>query len=97
MGIAKLTFDWNDLDGDGLVAPYDRIPLSTNGIRRRDYDPDNFDPDNPSSFISPNQYDKDLKSPRTDELILGAEYEIAPDFTLGMNLTYREKDRVGPP
>lgn len=94
VGIAKLSFDWEDLNGNGLVDPYDPEAEENEWDPEAGYDPYNFDPENPSAFVTPNKYDKDLKSPRTDELILGAEYELAPDFTIGANLTYREKDRI---
>ncbi|HEX9944326.1 MAG TPA: TonB-dependent receptor [Thermoanaerobaculia bacterium] len=36
-----------------------------------------------------NQIDSDLSAPKTDELLLGVEHALLPEFVVGLNLTYR--------
>ena len=40
--------------------------------------------------LQSNGVDSDLKAPLTDELLLGAEHALRPDFVVGFNLTYRK-------
>jgi hypothetical protein len=53
----------------------------------------NVDPANPDEFTRINQINPDLKAPIVDEFILGAEYEVMRNFTVGANLTWRERDK----
>ena len=50
----------------------------------------NIDPCNPGAPTNPNRTDADLKSPTTDEFILGAEKEVFPGLALSVNGTYRK-------
>ncbi|MEO8504286.1 MAG: carboxypeptidase regulatory-like domain-containing protein [Acidobacteriota bacterium] len=42
------------------------------------------------SFASINHVSSNLKAPTTDELLLSAEHALLPEFTVGVNLTYRK-------
>jgi hypothetical protein len=48
----------------------------------------NYDPRNGGLLVS-NQFDPDFTAPVTDELLLGVEHALRPEFVLGLNLTYR--------
>ena len=38
-----------------------------------------------------NEIDSDLKAPKVDELVIGAEWAINPEFTIGLSSTFRER------
>ena len=40
--------------------------------------------------LQSNAVDPDLKAPLTDELLLGVEHGLRPDFVVGLNLSYRK-------
>jgi carboxypeptidase family protein len=40
--------------------------------------------------LQSNAVDPDLNAPLTDELLLGAEHALLPDFVVGLNLSYRK-------
>jgi hypothetical protein len=48
-----------------------------------------LDPHKSTSAISLYRWDKNLKAPHTDEIILGAEHELMSDLSFGVNATYR--------
>jgi hypothetical protein len=50
---------------------------------------DNFDPANPDSLESPNVVDPHYTAPVTDELIVGVERELMPDFAIGASYIFR--------
>jgi hypothetical protein len=54
----------------------------------------NIDPCDTAAASSAFQIDRNLKAPKVDEFILGAEYEVMKDFTIGGNFTFRQKDRL---
>jgi hypothetical protein len=41
-------------------------------------------------LLQSNALDPDLKAPTTDELLLGVEHALLPEFVIGVNLTYRK-------
>ncbi len=49
----------------------------------------NIDPDNPSSLITPNLNDPNLKPSMTDELTFGIEHGLTANSALGVTLTWR--------
>ncbi|MGH9458743.1 MAG: hypothetical protein ACRD2J_14015, partial [Thermoanaerobaculia bacterium] len=49
-------------------------------------------PDDPTAAIVSSRFDPDLEAQTTDEIILGVEREILPQFTVGLNYTHREVD-----
>lgn len=81
---SSITYPWDDLNGDNLVQLSELGPdiLATS----------NFDPGAPSAVSSPDEIDPNLEAPQVDELIFGAEYEVMRNFTVGANLTLRQRD-----
>ena len=78
-------FAWTDLNGDNLVSTDELDGYPTDGILWFG----GFDPWNPTSFESVNGADPHLKVERTDELLLGIEREVFPDFSLSGTVTLR--------
>jgi hypothetical protein len=80
--VSEMDLPWADLNGDG-------------NVQRNEIDPDtvywtrNFNPDNPGSLESPNQRDPNLTAPANDEVIIGMERELIPDFSFGVNYIYK--------
>ncbi len=75
-------FSGTDLNHNGILDPNEP----------RDFIPDDsvgFDPNNPTALSSPNQIDPDLKAVVTDELLLGIDHSLLPEFVVGVNVTYR--------
>ncbi len=79
---SELDVPWTDLNGDQFVQANE---VDTSTILYLD----NFDPDNPSSLVSPNVVDPDYTAPATDELIVGVERELIPNFAVGASYIYR--------
>ena len=48
-----------------------------------------FDPAHPERFETVNSVDPSLDPPMTDELVLGVEHALMPEFVIGLNATYR--------
>ena len=91
MGTAEIDYPWTDgLGGnpvDNLVQ-LGEIDLTTVLFAG------NIDPSNPLGTEPVNFISTDLEAPTVDEFILGYEIEIAKDFTLGLNLTSRNRDNT---
>ncbi|HEX7679789.1 MAG TPA: hypothetical protein VF713_16785, partial [Thermoanaerobaculia bacterium] len=51
-----------------------------------------YDPNNPTVAKQFTRWASNLKSPYTDEIILGGERELMSDFSVGINGTYRKLD-----
>jgi hypothetical protein len=49
----------------------------------------NVNPDT-GALLNSNRVDGDLNAPITDELLLGFEHALLPEFVVGVNLTYRQ-------
>jgi hypothetical protein len=45
---------------------------------------------NTGGLLQSNALDSNLKAPKTDELLLGVEHALLPEFVVGVNLTYRK-------
>jgi hypothetical protein len=45
---------------------------------------------NTGNLLQSNALDPDLEAPLTDELLLGVEHALLPEFVVGVNLTYRQ-------
>ena len=71
-----------DVNGNGILDPNEPRTFQPN-------DSVGFDPSNPAALSSPNVLDPDLKAVVTDELLLGVEHSLLPEFVVGVNLTYR--------
>lgn len=70
---------WNDLNGDNIFT----------ADERGDHLAQNFSDPLDQSSIS--KIDPNLEAPQTDEIVLGFEYSISPEFTLGATFTMRER------
>lgn len=82
-----VTQEWADagIPPNGQVDPGE---FSTNCL---DAVNSSVDPCNPNGFFD--KIDPNYKAPRVQEFILGAEYELAQDFTIGLNAILRDRDR----
>ncbi|MBK5256546.1 MAG: TonB-dependent receptor [Vicinamibacteria bacterium] len=79
-----LAYGWDDLNGDRFVQPGEVLFPNFIGAS-------NVDPNNPGAVGStPNQIDKDLKSKKDNEFVLGVDRELASDLAVGAALTYRK-------
>jgi hypothetical protein len=78
-----LAYGWRDTNGDRLVQP-DEVDF---GDFRGAV---GIDPNNPTAAGStPDKVDRDLRAPKTDELIAGIDHELLPNFAVGAAYTYR--------
>jgi len=76
-------FPWNDANGDHVV---DRSEIDLSRLLYF-Y---GLDPNNPTSTVSPNVIDPNLKAGKTHEITGGIEREILPEFVVGVSYTWRE-------
>jgi hypothetical protein len=83
LGNPTAQYWWNDLNGDHRV---DRNELCLTCP----VNPQGFDPTNPGSAFSVNRIDPDLDAPTTDEIIVGIDHQVLPEFVVGLSYTYRE-------
>lgn len=81
---------WNDSNGDDQVTTdelFGYLTLAPPAF-------DGFNPWDPTNLESSNKIDENLKSPLTDELILGIEREIFADFSLSADVILRRHHRT---
>ena len=83
--VQMLYYYWEDLNGDKTVQR-NEIDFDS-GL----YSFSNIDPDNPSAGYSPGRLDYGMDPTTTDEFILGAEHELMPNFSIGLNYSYRKR------
>jgi hypothetical protein len=84
-GATYAYFYYNDVNGNGTADPGEVVnpaggPFKASG---------NYDPRNPGNLLISNGVDPGLDAPITDELLLGVEHALRPEFVVGVNLTYR--------
>jgi hypothetical protein len=84
-GTAYATYYWFDPNGDDFVTTDELIGYPTAGV----FGFSGFDPWNPTKLESPYGIDTNLKSPYVDEILIGIERELIPDFSLSATFTYR--------
>jgi hypothetical protein len=80
--VANAYYPWNDLNGDRIVQAGE-VDLTRPNVL-------------PPSFVTPtsvNQIDPNLKARRDLEVIVGIDREIAPNFAVSANYTFRRTDR----
>ncbi len=86
LGNAYATFAFTDLNGDniwnGMEEPF--VFDAAAG----------FDPNNPTSLVSPNVTDPNLDPSMVSELIVGVEHAFMPEFVAGATLTLRETEDI---
>lgn len=86
-GSAAYTYYYfNDLNHDN-VAQRNEIDFNYGSFFHR-----GFDPAHPTASSSVRRWASNLKAPRTDEIILGAEREVLTDLSIGADLTFRKLD-----
>ncbi len=84
VAVSYLAYGWNDLNGDRFVQPNEVLFSNFIGAS-------NVDPNNPAAVgATPNQIDKDLKSKKDTEAVLGIDHELSTNFAVGGALTYRK-------
>jgi hypothetical protein len=85
-GVSYLEYPWTD----GTGGPRDnRVQLGEVDFdHRRNFS--NLDPNNPSAVSVFNQTDPNLEAGKTDEIILGVDYEVMSDLVVGASYTYRK-------
>jgi hypothetical protein len=81
-GIGYLYYGWQDANGDHLVEKGEVDLSDFEGSNR-------VDPDNPGASASVNRIASNLKAPTTDEIIVGVDRQLAPDFSVSLAYTYR--------
>lgn len=82
-GSTYLYYEWNDANGNHHVDPGE---VNFNNLDTW-Y---NWDPAHPNSVTVPlNRIDYNMKTPKTDEILLGFEHELLPAFVVGVQGTYR--------
>ncbi len=81
-GIAYAYYPWVD-NGNGRLEPGE---INTSGAPIRTV---NFNPANPSSPASVNRLDPNLKSQKTDEIVVGVSHEIFANFAADVAYTHR--------
>ena len=84
-GQTTLSYFWNDLNNDKFVSR-NEIDFAR-GFRATPSA--NYDPNNPSSVVSPNRIDPGLENDITDEFVAGIDHELMPDFAIGASYIWR--------
>jgi hypothetical protein len=84
-GQTTLPYYWNDLNND-LFVTRNEIDFAR-GFRATPSA--NYDPNNPSSVVSPNRIDPALENDITDEFVAGVEHELMADFAIGGSYIWR--------
>jgi hypothetical protein len=87
IGAVFVRYPWADLNGDSFVQPGE-LTIVDNPVKSGA-----FDPDDPTSFLSPGTIDPDLRNDRTQEFIAGIQHELAPNLGLDVNYIWRRYDR----
>jgi hypothetical protein len=87
--LAYAGYSWMDLNKDDQVTTDELFGYPNDGLLWFD----GFDPWNPTKLESPNEIDENLKPELTDELILGIEREIFPDFSMSATFMLRRNHR----
>src|SRR5688572_13046961 len=83
--LAVLIYSATDRNGNNIADPGELDELvNWSGV----------DPEHPGSGINFNRVDPDLKSPKTHELVIGVDRELAPDFGISAAMTWRRFNDV---
>lgn len=78
---ATAFFYYDDLNGDGHSSPNEIGDLWRFNSA--------YNPFDPGIAFTSDFVDPDLQAPNTDELVLGVDHALLPEFVIGANLTYR--------
>jgi hypothetical protein len=75
---------YDDKNGDGQAQPGEVVgPFAI-----RPYT-GNYNPLNPGVPLQSKALNPNLRPPKTDEILLGVDHSLLPDFVVGLNLTWR--------
>ncbi len=85
-GVAYLYYPWNDANRNRIV---DTGELDFSAFARP---PVNFNPARPTDPVSPHAVDPNLEAETTDEIVIGMDHELMPNFAVGVAYTYRRYD-----
>jgi hypothetical protein len=87
-------FGYEDLNGDGFVTRNELLDINGNGI----LDPGDLvagtNGYDPAARTTPHRVDPNFEAPYTDELILGVEHALMPEFVVGATLTLRNQSNI---
>jgi Carboxypeptidase regulatory-like domain/TonB-dependent Receptor Plug Domain len=83
-GIAYAYYGWNDANGNKIIDPGELNTAA--GLIKPAV---NFNPANPTSPVSVNSIDPNMKSEKTDEIVAGIGHEIFANFAVDFAYTYR--------
>jgi hypothetical protein len=81
-----LRYAWRDLNGDQSVQR-NELDIAKGFLTTPT---SNYDPANPSAAVTPATVDPNLRNDKTDELILGFDHELMPNFGVGVSYIYRK-------
>jgi Carboxypeptidase regulatory-like domain/TonB-dependent Receptor Plug Domain len=88
-GVAYAYYPWNDANKNNLIDPGELnttgLCIATSAACRTV----NVNLANPTSPVSVNNIDPDLKSQKTDEFVIGVGHELFPNFAVDAAYTYR--------
>jgi hypothetical protein len=87
IGQVFVRYPWQDLNGDTLVSA-NELQIVANPVKSAA-----FDPNNPTSFLSPGTIDPDLKNDRTREFVLGLQQEVMRNLAVEVNYVWRNYDQ----
>jgi hypothetical protein len=81
-GASWAEFPWTDLNGDHF-AQANEVNVSGSPLATA-----NYNPANPTSVVSPNRIDPNLKALRTTSVVAGATRELLPNLALMVDYSY---------
>jgi hypothetical protein len=80
---------YNDLNHDGHSSPNEVLDATTPGAGGLLFTSANYNPVT-GGLLTSNGISHSLSAPKTDEVLLGVEHALLPEFVVGLNLTYRK-------
>src|SRR5258708_19910357 len=81
-----LRYAWRDLNGDNTVQR-NELDLAKGFLTTPT---SNYDPAHPSAAVTPATVDPNLRNDKPDELILGFDHELMPNFGVGVSYICRK-------
>jgi len=87
IGQVSIRYPWADLNGDTFVQANE---LNTTTFLTKSAA---FDPNTPTSFLSPGRIDANLKNDRTREFIVGLQQELIRNLAVEVNYVWRKYDQ----
>jgi hypothetical protein len=84
----SIRYPWVDANGDKLVQAGE-VNTNTTFLSKSNA----FDPNNPTSFLSPGRVDPNVKNDRTREFIVGFQQELMRNLGIELNYVWRKYDQ----